>query len=420
MRRSLPVLIAIFLCALSAVAAGLQPTGSPGEFGPSESQLINDSIVGSSTLSAAKITDQLTEARQLLQSTPSPSGDSVRLAVLDPDSAQLSVLSLPKDEFLTKDAQLTSTTQFDRSVRIHVMRANGVNTAVTVSDIASGKSLVPLLVQYPIVKQSKVTEVAYYTSAHPALLSPDVTSAGQAYVRTSLDEAAEELADRGVHISGDIVDIAEHLCIVEHTDHKRFLNEKPADLFPEVLSLYALNQRDTFRYSVSTAGAGGMIQMIPRTYDGIRENHQNISLTPDFVTGMRDHENALKAMLLYMNDTWNVLASKPEVQDALRTGIATKPELLAAGYNSNPQRLPGYLKDGGSAWRTIIPSETQMYLAIYSSVDKTISFQRDASSDKDVLSTASFAFGNEGPNSLPFVSWIGSRILNGLAISLLR
>jgi hypothetical protein len=417
MRRSFPVLIAIFLCAISAIAAGLQPTGSSVKFGPSESPAIG---VGSPALSVATITDHLTEAKQMLQSTPSPSSDSVKLAVLDPDSAQLSVFTLPKDQFLTKDADLTSTTQFDRSVRIHVMRANGVNTAVTVSDSTSGKSLVPLLVQYPIVKQNKVTEVAFYTSVHPALLSPDVTSAGQAYVRTLLEQAAEELADQGVHISGDIVDIAEHLCIVEHTDHKRFLNEKPADLFPEVLSLYALNQGDTFRYSVSTAGAGGMIQMIPRTYEGIRENHSNISLTPDFVTGMRDHENALKAMLLYMNDTWKVLASSNEVQDAVRTGIATKPELLAAGYNSNPLRLPGYLKNGGSAWRTLIPAETQMYLSIYSSVDNTISFPGNASQDNHLFSTASLSFSNGRTNSVPLVSWIGARILNGLAISLLR
>ena len=416
MRRSFPVLIAIFLCAISAIAAGLQPTGSSVKFGPSESPAI---YVGSSTLAVATIADHLTEAKQMLQSTPSPSSDSVKLAVLDPDSAQLSVFTLPKDQFLTRDAELTST-QFDRSVRIHVMRANGVNTAVTVSDSASGKSLVPLLVQYPIVKQNKVTEVAFYTSAHPALLSPDVTSAGQAYVRTLLEQAAEELADQGVHISWDIVDIAEHLCIVEHTDHKRFLNEKPADLFPEVLSLYALNQGDTFRYSVSTAGAGGMIQMIPRTYEGIRENHSNISLTPDFVAGMRDHENALKAMLLYMNDTWKVLASSTEVQDAVRTGIATKPELLAAGYNSNPLRLPGYLKNGGSAWRTLIPAETQMYLSIYGSVDNTISFPGDASQDNNLFSTASLSFINGGTNSVALVSWIGARILNGLAISLLR
>ena len=417
MRKSFPILIAIFLCAISAIAAGSQPTGSSVKVGPSAGPAI---YAGSSTLAVATITDHLTEAKQMLQSTPSPSSDSVKLAVLDPDSSQLSVLTLPKDQFLTKDADLTSTTQFDRSVRIHVMRANGVNTAVTVSDSESGKSLVPLLVQYPIVKQNKVTEVAFYTSAHPALLSADVTSAGQAYVRTLLDQAAEELADQGVHVSSDIVDIAEHLCIVEHTDHKRFLNEKPADLFPEVLSLYALNQGDTFRYSVSTAGAGGMIQMIPRTYEGIRQDHQNISLTPDFVTGMRDHENALKAMLLYMNDTWKGLAGKTEVQDALRTGVATKPELLAAGYNSNPLRLPGYLKNGGSAWRTLIPAETQMYLAIYSSVDNTVSFPGDASQDSHLLSTASLSFSNGGTNSLPFVSLIGARILNGLAISLLR
>jgi hypothetical protein len=60
------------------------------------------------------------------------------------------------------------------------------------------------------------------------------------------------------------------------------------------------------------------------------------------------------------------------VQDALRNGIATKPELMAAGYNSNPMRLPLYLKNGAAQWRTLIPAETQIYLRIYSSVDQTL------------------------------------------------
>jgi len=50
--------------------------------------------------------------------------------------------------------------------------------------------------------------------------------------------------------------------------------------------------------AVSTAGAGGMIQMIPRTYAAIREQHPDAQLQADFVNGMRDHSNALKAMLL--------------------------------------------------------------------------------------------------------------------------
>jgi hypothetical protein len=122
-----------------------------------------------------------------------------------------------------------------------------------------------------------------------------------------------------------------------------------------------------------------MIQMIPRTYEAIRQQHPTAGLEADFVTGMRDHANALKAMLLYMNDTWNKLQESGEVQDALRNGTATKPELLAAGYNSNPLRLPAYLKSGGTSWRTLIPAETQMYLTIYSSVDSNVQFKETAS-----------------------------------------
>src|SRR5260370_38495935 len=107
-----------------------------------------------------------------------------------------------------------------------------------------------------------------------------------------------------------------------------------------------------------------MIQMIPGTYAAIRQQHANVSLQADFVSGMRDHANALEAMLLYLNDTWNSLAQNSEVKDALRDGIATKPELMAAGYNSNPMRLPLYLKAGGAQWRTLIPAETQMNLKI--------------------------------------------------------
>ena len=129
----------------------------------------------------------------------------------------------------------------------------------------------------------------------------------------------------------------------------------------------------------SSAGAGGMIQMIARTYQGIRQQHVAVPLESDFVTGMRNHANALEAMLLYMNDTWTKLAESSEVQNALRNGIATKPELLAAGYNSNPGKLPTYLKNGGANWRTLIPAETQKYLSIYREVDRTIKFDDEKS-----------------------------------------
>ena len=211
-------------------------------------------------------------------------------------------------------------------------------------------------------------EVAYYSSAHPALSSPALVRGGGLYVRGMLDRAALRLRERGKVVSPDIVDVAERLCVVEHTDHKRFKLEDRARLFDEIYALYALNAGDTYRYSVSSAGAGGMIQMIPPTYQAIRERHGG-GLKADFVEGMRDHANATEAMLLYMQDTWDKLTESEEVRAALDSKVATQAELLAAGYNSNPFRLPVYLKRGGEAWRTLIPSETQMYLQIYASVE---------------------------------------------------
>src|SRR5262249_14829175 len=137
----------------------------------------------------------------------------------------------------------------------------------------------------------------------------------------------------------------------------------------EIYTLYALNELETYRYSVSSAGAGGMVQMIPWTYALMRQRHPAVGLNPDFVAGMRNHGNALEAMLLYMQDTWSDLSSNEDVQSALTAREATPVELMAAGYNSNAAKLPGYIRRGGTNWKTLIPRETQIYLQIYQSLD---------------------------------------------------
>jgi hypothetical protein len=272
-----------------------------------------------------------------------------------------------------------------------------------------------LLVQYPIVKGGSWTENAYYTSAHPALISSDIVAEGNRYLATTFERATTDLQSSGVAIPADIIEVAKHLVIVEHTDHKRFRDEDRAGIYPEVLALYALNQGDTFRYSVSSAGAGGMIQMIPRTYEAIRQHHPNVSLKADFVDGMQNHANALKAQLLYINDTWDYLAQTPEVQQALRSGVATKTELLAAGYNSNPYRLPDYLANGGSGWRTLIPAETQMYLAIYQSVDSHVDFESTESvptTDAGLATTSPAGPSIARQASSAVLSWVSKQVLS--------
>jgi hypothetical protein len=331
-------------------------------------------------LTPSVISARISEAQRMLKMRPKPTAlaapqiEFVTIAALDRDTARTHLIIISKQTFLTKGAELTTTTSEGTTVNVRIVRANGVNTALTIFT-PDGRSLAPLTIEYPIERGGKFLETAYYTSAHPALLSPDLVHSGQSYVRNMLDLAVKRLRERGVAISPMLVDVAERLCVVEHVDHERFRGENRLALYDEIYSLFALNEIDTYRFSVSSAGAGGMVQMIPWAYNLIRARHPGVGLMPDFVAGMRNHSNALQAMLLYMQDTWNDLAANDEVKYALNAKLATPSELMAAGYNSNAAKLPAYLKRGGDGWRTLIPRETQMYLQIYKSFENLVPMQ---------------------------------------------
>jgi hypothetical protein len=326
------------------------------------------------SLAPGKIRAHRTEAERVFKTRLTPQAmlapplAFVTLAALDPKDAKIHLLTLPKDTFLQAGAEVTLYSSLGTPLRVRIVRPNYVNTAVVVSDL-TGRQLMPLLVEYPIEKFGRYREMAYYTSAHPALVSPDLVKTGQAYVRTMVDLAASRLKQKGINIAPEIQDMAERLCLIEHIDHERFRNDPRRPLFEEVYALYALNELDTYRYSVSSAGAGGMVQMIPWTYQMLRQRYPSVGLNPDFVAGMRNHGNALEAMLLYVRDTWSDLNLNPDISDALLNNIATKQELIAAGYNSNPARLASYIRRGGASWRTLIPRETQIYLQIYQSFE---------------------------------------------------
>lgn len=362
-------------------APALPNTIAPQPVSPATVSTEAESVKSASSatikLTPELIQSRINEAERLLKSRPlttamtTPSISFVTIAALERSTSRTHLVTIPKEIFLKKGSEVSVTTSLGTPVNVRVLRANGVNTAVTVWT-TDGKQFVPLVVEFPIEKGGLFKEMAYYTSAHPELLSADLVRSGQAYVRDMIDLASKRLREKGVFISPDIINVAERLCIVEHVDHDRFKQENRLALFDEIYSLYALNSLDTYRYSVSVAGAGGMVQMIPWAYNLERQRHPAVGLNPDFVTAMRNHPNALQAMLLYMQDTWNELAANEDVKYALSTKQATTSELLAAGYNSNAAKLPGYLRRGGDSWKVLIPRETQMYLQIYKTFESLV------------------------------------------------
>lgn len=327
-----------------------------------------------------QIKARIAEARRQFLSRPQPTAlvESdinnivVKIAFLDLRTRQIDTVSVTRSAFLTPYVGTFVISESGRQFTVRTIRANGVNTPVNIIDDA-GNAQLPLLVQYPYIRNGRFTETAYYVSTHPGLITPEVVSAGQYYVRNTIDLARERLRQKGFSIDPKVADIAERLAAVEHVDHLRFRTETHSDIYDDIYTLFALNEGQTYRYAVSSAGAGGMVQMIPSTYRMVRSRFPSADLMPDFVEGMRDHINASQAMLLYMQMTWNDLRANAVVQNALAEGIATPEQLMSAGYNSNPAKLPGYISRGGSAWTVLIPRETQIYLQIYASLERNVS-----------------------------------------------
>jgi hypothetical protein len=333
-------------------------------------------------LSLAQIKSKIAEAKRQMQTRPlntaltdsSLTTDVIRIAFYDYKTAQIDYIVMMKEAFLDKkSSEIATTTSAGKLVTVKNLRANGVNTPVMVID-AENKAHLPLLVQYPVERDGSFYEMAFYISTHPGIVTPEVVNAGRIYVRNIIDAARTNLQKKGVYISPQVTDMAEKLSIVEHVDHQRFRNEYHPTIYNDIFALYALNEGQTYRYSVSSAGAGGMVQMIPSTYNMIRSRYYSVGLMPDFVEGMRNHTNAATAMLLYMQMTWSDLTSSETINEALATGVATPAELMSAGYNSNPSKLAGYIKRGGENWKNLIPRETKIYLQINSSMDKYVPY----------------------------------------------
>ncbi|HYJ90370.1 MAG TPA: hypothetical protein VEV84_03610, partial [Pyrinomonadaceae bacterium] len=331
------------------------------------------------SLSFSEIKSKIAEAKRELQSRPQTIAsadpklqtDWVRVAFMDPQTSKIDFVSLDKDSYLHTGAVNQATSNNGKLITIRTIRANGVNTPIQIVD-GTGTAEIPLMVQYPVERGGRFMETAYYMSTHPGLVTPEVVNAGKLYVHNVIEIARDRLRQKGISIQSGIADIAERLATVEHVDHDRFRKEPHQNIYNDIFTLYALNEGQTFRYSVSSAGAGGMVQMIPSTYAMIRGRYSNVGLIPDFVEGMRNHVNATEAMLLYMQMTWNDLASNSSVANAMASGIASQKQLMAAGYNSNPAKLGGYLDRGGSNWTSLIPRETQMYLQIYGSLEQYV------------------------------------------------
>lgn len=273
------------------------------------------------------------------------------VAVLDPTSGAIKV---------TAAMQRGTSFEFpDKNFDIDVVKFNGVNTRFTVNKPAGGKVLALKYLITPVESGSKAAiEKALYSGVYvpysPELVTAEVSSYGAQYLDGVIAQAVVQLQNTpSISSPGKSIPAAiepglvRSLLYAEHMDTSEFLNTADTkQLIAKINVLLAGNEGETWKYSVSSAGAAGISQFIPSTYASLVKRHPEANLIPDFVTGMRNHVNGVKATYLLLDDYIKEVETR--AGDAFLAAHAF--DYGVAAYNGGPVRVAKTAIAYGPLW----------------------------------------------------------------------
>ncbi len=273
------------------------------------------------------------------------------LAILDPATNQIRI---------TAAIQRDTSFEFpDKNFAITKIRFNGVNTRFSVQTPANGKVVALKYLISPVETGSKaaIENALYdgiYTPYSPELLDDGVSQAGNTYLSSVITAATTALQNKNsVSVPGKSIpeaikpELVRALLYAEHMDTTEFLNTTDTEqLIKKVNILLGSNKGETWKYSVSSAGAAGISQFIPSTYASLVKRHPDAQLIPNFVTGMRDHTNAVKATFILLDDY--IKAVQDRAPEYFLSGHAF--DYGVAAYNGGPARVANAARQFGTAW----------------------------------------------------------------------
>jgi hypothetical protein len=242
-------------------------------------------------------------------------------------------------------------------VILSMRKANGINSDIACIQPANGKVLA---VRYPVSNENnrfgaggEVIQ-AIYTPFSPEIRTEEVVKVGMKIQSEFIDKAFDRLKSRDVTSAAfapkkvtEVIpkQILRVLLINEHIDPSLFKSEGLArSLSEQVLTIIATNRDRAYAYSISSAGARGLVQMIPSTYALMLRKYPLAGLNPNYSSGMVDPVNAIMAQILLCDADWQSIATRKKI---------SKEEIgpyLAAAYNGGVGRVLSILGDDEVGW----------------------------------------------------------------------
>jgi hypothetical protein len=240
---------------------------------------------------------------------------------------------------------------------LSMRRENGFNSDIACVDPPGGKVVA---VKYPISNEGyrfgpgDLVIEAVYTPYSGEIKTEEVIKRGIEVQDGFIDKAYSHLRSRGVLSRAfpgrrvvDVIpkDILRVLLLNEHIDPGEFKSAgvtKP--LVERVLTVIATNRDKAYAYSISPAGARGLVQMIPSTYSLLLDRYTSAGLKSNFAAAVSDPINAVMAQVLLCDSDWQAIRTVSDLP-AERVG-----PYLAAAYNGGVGRVLKALSNDEMEW----------------------------------------------------------------------
>ena len=284
----------------------------------------------------------------------------VTLAVWNSGTGEIKLVSAKKDGNSLKES--------DPDLEVAVSRTNGINSQYAVDD-GSGKIFVvgveyPILTEKVISKHKKVYTLndVLYVPYSDKLQVPEMVAWGAQTLDGYVSDVYGQLREQGImsrampgRLLADVIDpnLVKSIVFIEHAGNGVTVND-PKGVTDAIKVVLAANQGNAYAYSVSVAGARGLVQFIPSTYK-LMTRRNDLGLIKDFVAGMTDPHNAIKAEVAYLDAE---LANMPaDIRALADTDMPKLDTYLAAAYNGGGGRVHKAIAAFGESWADSHSSE---------------------------------------------------------------
>ncbi|MEY4723106.1 MAG: hypothetical protein RLZZ324_619 [Candidatus Parcubacteria bacterium] len=224
------------------------------------------------------------------------------------------------------------------SIRPDTVLYNGVNTYYKITGTEEAWYVLA------IKTNTKRQHGAIYVPYNPAYQTEDVVEHGRQYMRDVLRMARHRLTEAHVRSLADpdaiVTETVDEkvlftLQVIEHTDIEESVTRGAPWVAEKMFTTMALNREETYRNAISSAGAMGIAQFMPRTYGAMRKLYPEANLPASFEDAMLNHVTAAMAQYCLADYSLSRL---------VQAGVTEpkEPELLgaylAAAYNGGEGR----------------------------------------------------------------------------------